>query len=193
MWEPEIIENKHGVLKYRIKKLGQELTYRQWIENLIASEDFAKSFNEILKNNSYQAFFWEVKAITKDLMDSAFEFVIIESKSLSKVKADSTSFQKYFLDGAEVVSFSNLGGDAQLIVPTDLRKTASYAHIAEFVKNAPSSQVTIFWKTVGLQFQNRIGELPLWLSTSGLGVYWLHVRIDTIPKYYSYSPYKHIQ
>jgi len=29
-----------------------------------------------------------------------------------------------------------------------------------------------------------------WLSTSGLGVGWLHVRLDSRPKYYTYEPYK---
>jgi hypothetical protein len=31
---------------------------------------------------------------------------------------------------------------------------------------------------------------PVWLSTSGLGIYWLHFRLDTVPKYYTYAPYK---
>jgi hypothetical protein len=30
----------------------------------------------------------------------------------------------------------------------------------------------------------------VWLSTSGLGVLYLHFRIDTVPKYYSHEPYK---
>ena len=32
----------------------------------------------------------------------------------------------------------------------------------------------------------------LWLSTSGLGVLYLHFRIDTVPKYYSHVPYTKI-
>ncbi len=35
-----------------------------------------------------------------------------------------------------------------------------------------------------------IGHTPLWLSTAGGGVAWLHVRLDSRPKYYGYSPYK---
>lgn len=30
----------------------------------------------------------------------------------------------------------------------------------------------------------------VWFSTSGLGVAWLHFRIDPFPKYYTYRPYK---
>jgi hypothetical protein len=29
-----------------------------------------------------------------------------------------------------------------------------------------------------------------WLSTSGLGVSWLHMRLDSTPKYYNWQPYK---
>jgi hypothetical protein len=28
-----------------------------------------------------------------------------------------------------------------------------------------------------------------WISTSGLGVPWVHVRLDRYPKYYQYGPY----
>ncbi|MDF9799652.1 hypothetical protein OKW21_004915 [Catalinimonas alkaloidigena] len=28
------------------------------------------------------------------------------------------------------------------------------------------------------------------MSTSGLGVYWLHIRLDSRPKYYQFDPYR---
>jgi len=36
----------------------------------------------------------------------------------------------------------------------------------------------------------RLSDRPLWVSTSGLGVAWLHVRLDARPKYYQYTPYR---
>ena len=30
---------------------------------------------------------------------------------------------------------------------------------------------------------------PVWLSTSGMGVPWLHMRLDQVPKYYTYEPF----
>ena len=33
-------------------------------------------------------------------------------------------------------------------------------------------------------------DVPVWTSTSGLGVYWLHVRLDSRPKYYQHQPFK---
>ena len=36
----------------------------------------------------------------------------------------------------------------------------------------------------------RIGIQPIWLSTAGMGVPWLHVRLDSRPKYYAFGPYR---
>lgn len=41
--------------------------------------------------------------------------------------------------------------------------------------------------------QYRHGGGNLWCSTSGLGVYWLHIRLDQYPKYYTYRPYKQVK
>lgn len=41
---------------------------------------------------------------------------------------------------------------------------------------------------VATQVSNH-GKL-LWISTSGLGVSWLHVRLNFYPKYYSHNSYK---
>ena len=47
-----------------------------------------------------------------------------------------------------------------------------------------------FWKEVAKKVKETMGPANIWLSTSGLGVYWLHVRLDTRPKYYQYAPYR---
>jgi hypothetical protein len=36
----------------------------------------------------------------------------------------------------------------------------------------------------------RVGRQPVWLSTAGAGVAWLHVRLDDRPKYYGHGPYR---
>ncbi len=38
----------------------------------------------------------------------------------------------------------------------------------------------------------RIGEAPMWLSTAGAGVPWLHVRLEDRPKYYGHAAYRGI-
>jgi hypothetical protein len=46
------------------------------------------------------------------------------------------------------------------------------------------------WEAVGRVAERRLGTAPVWLSTAGAGVSWLHVRLDDRPKYYAFTPYK---
>jgi len=43
---------------------------------------------------------------------------------------------------------------------------------------------------VGGALSALVGSSPIWVSTSGLGVHWLHVRLDARPKYYTFAPYR---
>lgn len=37
--------------------------------------------------------------------------------------------------------------------------------------------------------QQNLNDAPIWLNTAGAGVPWLHIRLDSRPKYYRYQPY----
>jgi len=112
----------------------------------------------------------------------------------------------------EVVQFRNLGGDALLVVPTppsagsragtdaaDWREggcyAASHAHLAAFVRGSAQRQQRLLWAAVATASlaaltEDRTGQAPLWVSTSGAGVSWLHVRLDASPKYYVQPRYR---
>lgn len=90
---------------------------------------------------------------------------------------------------AGVVKFKSLGGDATLIVPSPQTDHNTYNHIASFVRAAPKMQIDALWLVVGQELQSLVGTSPLWLNTEGSGVAWLHVRIDTRPKYYGHREY----
>ena len=78
-----------------------------------------------------------------------------------------------------------------LIVPAPMtRSHACYAHLARFLRGAPAAQVRAFWSVVGQAALRRMGTIPFWLSTAGLGVAWLHIRLDSRPKYYRYAAYR---
>ena len=67
----------------------------------------------------------------------------------------------------------------------------SFAHFASFVRDkGASAQADRFLRATGAAVMERLGTLPLWVSTSGAGVYWLHLRLDSDPKYYTYAPYR---
>jgi hypothetical protein len=77
-----------------------------------------------------------------------------------------------------------------LVAPAPLGPPGAYAHLATFARGAPPEQQQALWQTVGAAVARRLSPAPLWLSTSGLGVAWLHVRLDKQPKYYTYPPYR---
>jgi hypothetical protein len=64
--------------------------------------------------------------------------------------------------------------------------------MAKFARHAPKYQIRAFWKEVGKQYAGLIGKENKWLSTAGLGVPWLHVRVDSAPKYYRHADFKKI-
>jgi len=189
-WHFESTVLDPGVTQYTLSEDNTPLSFRSWIDGLQQSVAAVNTFVQTLKDSPYQGYFWEVKPVTHDLLNEPFEFVLVESNTLPQLNTDTHTFQKFFNDGNSVKAFANLGGDAQLIVPAQIGDSRYYAHLADFVRYAPDDQVLHFWQIVASEYEKFIGNDIKWLSTSGLGVYWLHVRIDSRPKYYQYRPYK---
>lgn len=54
----------------------------------------------------------------------------------------------------------------------------------------PQGDAVKLWRCVAETMLRRLSGRPLWLSTAGAGVAWLHVRVDPVPKYYAYPPYR---
>lgn len=166
------------------------LSYADVIDLWQNAPEFRRFFNTILANAPFPAFFWEVAPINNQELEKPFEFVLVNSSILPQVVADPHAFQEYFHPNQLVVDFWNLGKDARLIVPTPVAEASCYPHLAQFVRNAPAEQIDAFWQRVGEVYGASLYEQPLWLSTAGLGVSWLHLRLDIRPKYYRYEGYK---
>jgi hypothetical protein len=146
-----------------------------------------------LRNAPFPAIFWETPPVTLETMARPFEYVTIAAPRLDAVTADPRPFALQF-EGAgadeTVVSFENLGGDAVLIAPRRLGPRGAYGHLAAFLRAAPIAQQHDLLALAASQALKALSDRPLWISTSGLGVYWVHVRLDSRPKYYSHAPYR---
>ena len=119
--------------------------------------------------------------------------MLVNAPGFVSRRVDSESYKSYFTtsgDDEGVVSFSNLGGDATLVVPSPRGQTVAYGHLAAFVRNAPAAQLRALWRVLGRVAESKLGDDPIWISTAGGGVAWLHVRLDSRPKYYAFAPYK---
>jgi len=122
----------------------------------------------------------------------------VNSGYFKSLKADGSPFYSHINSEKgtnSVVSFPNLRGDAIMIVPAQAEKVAedAYPHLAAFVRKGPEEQKDNLWRKLGESLTSRLDEVqrkPVWVSTHGGGVSWLHIRLDSRPKYYTYTPFK---
>ena len=194
MWraERDVLVGNQG-FKVRLLVAERRLSFAEVLANWRDDKSFRDFFLAELGGISLPAFFWEMPAINKDNLRRSYEFVTVNSSYLANVTPDPRPFANQFNEageGASVVSFHNLGGDAVLIVPKPVAARVGYGHIAMFLQMAPSQQQHDLLRTLAEVVLAEVGERPMWISTSGLGVYWLHVRLDSRPKYYTYAPYR---
>lgn len=178
---------------FQIKQDGNWLTVKEVIELWQNSAVFRAFYNKILEEVPFFGFFWENKPISQATLSDIYEFVIIGTEVFNGLKTNTKAFSKHFKEEELVVNFQNLGRDAQLVVPCPNHLySEGYTHLGQFIRNAPSAQWDALWEMVGQEIQAHVDrdQLPIWLSTSGLGVYWLHVRLDQRPKYYLHKAYK---
>jgi hypothetical protein len=141
----------------------------------------------------FPAFFWEMPPIRRGHTDAPYEFMLIRSEALARMAPDADAFASQFGTAErDVATFPNLGGDAVLVAPKQIAPPQTYSHLAAFVRAAPEAQQQALFQALGEAVDGFLREYDgrVWISTSGLGVAWLHIRLDTVPKYYQHQPYK---
>ena len=172
----------------------ERITYQEVIELWQNDRSFREFFISALADTPMTAYFWETPPISKSTANRKFEFVAIDSPKLTDIKPEPSDFQEYFASATEeVITFPNLSNDALLVVPCPVAKIPACTHIASFVRNAANSQQHSLWQTLGRAIAQQLNEQPIWVSTSGLDVSWLHVRLDSRPKHYCFEPYKSME
>lgn len=178
--------------KYRVIESGAPMPFRRFFERLASDDVFTEWFCCTLADFESAAFFWELPPLTSSRLDADAEFVLIEAPMLARLPVERAPFAEHFDEarGEDVIVFPNLGGDAVMVVPCPQGPDENYAHLAAFLRGADLEQMRALWRRTAQEMLRSVGERPLWLSTAGGGVAWLHVRLDSRPKYYRYGPYR---
>lgn len=177
--------------KYLIHGQDKQLSYGDFIGALQRDRPFRFFLIELLSDVPSRAWQWETPPVTRAAIDRPFEFVIHNSPGID-LPPDPGPFQSYFHSAGSdehIAVFDNLGKDARLIAPAPAGEGRNYSHIAVFTEKAPMEQQHDLWRTVGQVTEELISDKPIWLNTAGGGVAWLHVRLDSRPKYYRHRPY----
>jgi hypothetical protein len=167
-----------------------------------ASRRLARRLTDVVRACPYDAVFFETMGVDAVSMISCpFEFVLIDAPSLASFAErapDPGAFREHlqWCGSRSCCTFDSLGGDARLVAPNHDppgEDPASFSHFAAYVRGADDDRVAELWEMVATEFLSRVAKKgkrdKTWLSTSGLGVAWLHVRIDDTPKYYQYREF----
>jgi hypothetical protein len=192
MWHAET-ECVTSGSKYRLLDGETPLSFRELIRLLEYDDDFASWYTRLLADAGFEAFYWEHPPLTLENLDRGAEFVLLNAPALATIQAEPAPFQSIFNDhpDEDVIVFPNLGGDAMLIAPGPIAANDAYRHLAAFLRQAPASQIRSLWRHTAKTVHQHVASSPKWLSTAGLGIAWLHIRLDTWPKYYGHASYAH--
>lgn len=168
------------------------LTVAEMIAGWRDNESFRAFFMAELAATDYPAFFWEMPPVERSTLSDPFACAVIRGGALARMQGDDTDFAEHLNAGSALVTaFRNLGGDALLIAPRKISGTECYGHLAAFLRRAPPEQQHALFRLLALKTEELLAEgRRFWVSTAGLGVPWVHVRLDSYPKYYQHRPYR---
>jgi len=170
---------------------GRALSVTGVIADWRDDAEFRDAFIAELATTRWPAFFWEMPPLMPATLAAPFECALIRSDALAQTRANDGDFAQHPRGSEAVAVFPNLGGDALLVAPSKIADAGCYGHIAAFLRSAPREQQHALFRTLALEIEKRLAASPrrFWISTSGLGVPWVHVRLDSVPKYYQYRRY----
>lgn len=141
---------------------------------------YVMSYNIFIGNR----FFFETSVYEND--SSLYEEKIIECPILNNLHQNIIPFENYIYAHYDkaVTSFYNSSRTAKLVIPIP-QSDKNFTTLKDFIDNASENHQKQFWKCVAYEIRqmNKLHK-KIWVSTHGLEVGYLHVRIDTYPKYY---------
>ena len=192
-WQFQRTEVGSNGQKFRYLDQGGSLLLFKDVIELWAQDDLFCGFHcQVLSDIPFKAYKWETPVVDVARIERPFEFVVLNAPRLDRAQ-DMTAFQERFGDTPEdqlTIAFPNLGKNAILVVPTPSGQEVNHCHLGAFIRTCQAEHESSLWRQVGISMQERVSNKPVWLSTAGGGVAWLHIRLDDRPKYYGYRDYK---
>ena len=180
--------------KYRLATGSRELSFgevlRYW-----RHPDFVVTYRDLLLALQLAEFFWEHPRITRAERFEPYEVAIVPSSSLDRLTANPAPFGGKINPNRATNVFLNLSGSALLVVPSPERRDGAeldFSTLRRFLTHAGKPRLTNFFRTLAETWEQQLtDDTPhKFLSTHGLGVSWLHVRLDERPKYYRTREYR---
>ncbi|MGB3187858.1 MAG: hypothetical protein WBB43_00355 [Limnoraphis sp.] len=148
---------------------------------LSSQADFRQLWNQTWADIPFD-FLWQPIPIHSSFTTTHPFFAVLIPSDFSP--ANPQAYQEYLRKlkpHEQVTTFSNLSGDALLVIP---EATGNYGHIAAFCRLASIDLQQALWKRVGEIAHKTIEQGgSIWCNTHGHGVPWMHIRFDLSLKY----------
>jgi len=149
--------------------------------------------HEALDDDRFRTYVWETPRMDSQNTHKSFEFVLVNTPMTNRANISRftriNQIQRQGVRGRGAISFDS-PSKTRLIIPENTGGNARFANIAEFNRHANKAQQASLWKLVAVEYGRALSSVrPIWLSTSGLEVPWLHVRVSKTPRYYKHRPY----
>jgi len=177
------------VFIFQFTKNGKPFTWKDFIK-ITKEKDrgFISKLKEAILSTELKTIFFNCPPLTSSILEEKFEMAILEAPGLDGIRTDMYTFEKNLRNKDLVASFENLGGDALMVCPVPLegQNKQIYSSLGPFIHGAPMEQQIAFWGDVGSGLSELVNNRTCWLNTEGSGVHFLHMRIDSRPKYYHY-------
>ena len=188
------LEHRAGLRGQLVDAQGVPWTCTQVAEALATGGGAVAHLERSIAATPWSGVFWECRPMRGETADATpFEWVVLHSPAVARLVADSRPFGAQLAGDGDVATFDNLGRDARLVAPTPGGDGEDCAHLVAFLRTAGARRRRALWRSVGAALADWLAHKPaetVWLSTSGLGVSWLHVRLDREPKYITWRPYR---
>jgi len=181
---------KRDTHRVRIYQGQNQLTWKDFIALCTNDSNFREFYCDVLAGSPWENFFWECTAAKSINSMDNFEHVTVQAPSFGQ--ANPEDFKEHLSHGGKLaVSFRNNQNDAMLVSVTEIGPRNQYGHIAAFIRGASREQKSALFAELGSILSATITERgTVYCSTDGTGVPWVHLRLDSQPKYYRTAEYK---
>ncbi len=173
-------------------KIIYDISAYEFFQNLSKSKEFRNDLIQKFKDSKYENVLWEFPPYSSSTKNNKAEFVIIGSAIFppSNPQAFADQFNETNEINKSVVVFDNISGDCKLISPVpDIMNDKYMGHIMSQIKYGNTDTTHQLLKTLGDIVSAYNNDKPLYVSTHGYGVPWLHLRLCDKPKYYHQKEY----
>lgn len=193
MYSTKILGQDSTAIRFNILKNDTLISFQEVFELWESNSDFIEFYVQSIKEFDFKAFFWEHPGLTMQTIVRPYECILQKSENFDSRIINERAFKDYLHTSNYVEDFLNLGKNARLVIPTKQSNAEVYKHLGSFIFHAESLQIQALFNRIGTVVQQEIEkQAMIWLNTAGMGVIWLHVRMDTKPKYYRTKNYKRI-